>query len=62
VAGRLDAWPLMRAAFWDGQVTYCQCRALTRLSPAEDEAAWLRVAQTCTVDELLQRVRLAPTT
>jgi hypothetical protein len=42
IGHRLQAWPLVGAALEAGRLSYSQCRALTRASAQEDEAACWR--------------------
>jgi hypothetical protein len=57
VAHRLEEWKLVQAALVQGQVSYSQCRALSRASRDEDEAALLHLAKTSSTSQLEQHVR-----
>jgi hypothetical protein len=57
VARRLERWTRVREALGAGRLSYSQCRALSRATVCEDEAALLAVASSATVVALECHVR-----
>lgn len=57
VARRLEEWPLMRAAYSAGELSYSKLRALSRASAGEDEAALVACARGSTAARLELAVR-----
>src|SRR5215216_3667480 len=57
VARRLEQLPLIRAAFAEGQLSYSQVRALTRMEKVEKEEELLSLARHATAAQLERLVR-----
>jgi Domain of unknown function (DUF222)/HNH endonuclease len=57
VARRLEALPLVRAAFAEGRLSYSKVRALTRVDNVEKEAELLALARHATASQLERMVR-----
>jgi len=59
VATRLEALPLIAAAFDRSDISWSQAHALCRLATSSDEAAWLGRAGRMTVEQLTKLAQLA---
>lgn len=57
VARALRALPKTEAALADGQLSYAQVRAITRIATADDETVWVELAQHCTGAQLDKAAR-----
>jgi hypothetical protein len=57
VARALESFPLVRAAFGAGRMSWSQVRAVTRVATAADEQTWVDLARHCTGAQLERLAR-----
>lgn len=54
VARALRGLPLIKKAFAEGRLSYCQVRGVTRIATPADEQSWLELARRCTGAQLAE--------